>query len=88
MDHRDDPNFDLSAPAIEDESPYPEVRSAVANTDDPSMPSSTFRSWVVGLVFAVMLSGINQLFYLRNLAVSTTMVCVCSPAFESSASLC
>lgn len=32
----------------EDDSPYPEVRSAVANTDDPSMPSSTIRSWTIG----------------------------------------
>jgi len=44
VDDNDDPNFDPTAPALEDESPYPEVRSAVANTDDPKMPSSTFRA--------------------------------------------
>jgi len=35
----------------EDDSPYPEVRSAVANTDDPDI---TIRSWVLGLIFAVI----------------------------------
>ncbi|CCO27886.1 Sexual differentiation process protein isp4 [Rhizoctonia solani AG-1 IB] len=28
---------------FEDDSPYPEVRAAVANTDDPTMPTNTFR---------------------------------------------
>ena len=40
----------------EDDSPYPEVRSAVANTDDPTMPASTLRSWVIGLIFAIVIS--------------------------------
>ncbi|KAI0274448.1 OPT oligopeptide transporter protein-domain-containing protein [Russula aff. rugulosa BPL654] len=45
VDDNDDPNFDPTAPALEDEydeSPYPEVRAAVANTDDPTMPASTY----------------------------------------------
>ena len=88
MDHRDDPNFDSSAPAIEDESPYPEVRSAVSNTDDPTMPSSTLRSWVVGLIFVVLISGMNQFFFFRYPTVLVTMVCVCFAAIESSTSLC
>ncbi|KAG8893906.1 hypothetical protein FRB99_001649, partial [Tulasnella sp. 403] len=38
----DDPNLDVSAMGdYEEDSPYPEVRAAVANTDDPSMPVST-----------------------------------------------
>lgn len=36
----DSPLFDSD---IEDDSPYPEVRAAVANTDDVSMPTNTFR---------------------------------------------
>ena len=77
MDHRDDPNFDPSAPVIDDETPYPEVRSAVSNTDDPSMPSSTIRSWGVGLIFVVLTSSINQFFSLRYPYVFVTMVRVC-----------
>jgi hypothetical protein len=34
--------------SVEDDSPYPEVRSAVANTDDPSIPCNSFRAWVMG----------------------------------------
>ena len=34
---------------VEDDSPYPEVRSAVANTDDPSIPASTLRAWILGM---------------------------------------
>ncbi|KAF9644264.1 small oligopeptide transporter [Thelephora ganbajun] len=58
-----DPNFDEDA--IYDESPYPEVRSAVANFDDPEMPVNTFRAWVIGLFWAVVLPGINQFFFFR-----------------------
>ncbi|KAG8718184.1 hypothetical protein FRC08_005782 [Ceratobasidium sp. 394] len=40
----DDPNLDREHLGdIEEDSPYPEVRSAVANTDDIDMPCSTFR---------------------------------------------
>ena len=46
-----DPNLQEAATVkdvLDDDSPYPEVRSAVANTDDPSIPVSTLRSWVLG----------------------------------------
>jgi hypothetical protein len=47
--HFQDPNGGGDVAALEDDSPYPEVRSAVANTDDPDMPCNTFRAWVLGL---------------------------------------
>lgn len=50
---------------IEEDSPYPEVRSAVANFDDPDMPASTFRAWVLGLCWAIILPGLNQFFFFR-----------------------
>lgn len=49
----------------EDDSPYPEVRSAVANFDDPDMPCSTIRAWTLGLIWAVVLPGVNQFFNYR-----------------------
>ena len=61
----DDPNFDPTALVLEDESPYPEVRAAVANTDDPTMPVSTLRAWIIGLIWAVLIPGVNQLFHFR-----------------------
>ncbi|KAF8261428.1 OPT oligopeptide transporter protein-domain-containing protein [Lactarius quietus] len=69
-DNDDDPNFDPTAIIMEDESPYPEVRSAVANTDDPTMPVSTLRAWVLGIIGAVLLAGTNQFFYFRYPTVS------------------
>ncbi|KAJ7915874.1 small oligopeptide transporter [Mycena leptocephala] len=58
----DDPNLDKEhIMALEDESPYPEVRSAVANTDDPDMPTSTIRTW-----------GLNQFFFFRFPSVNIT----------------
>ena len=55
---------------LEDDSPYPEVRSAVANFDDPDMPASTLRAWTLGLVWAILISGMNQFFYFRYPSVS------------------
>ena len=71
----DDPNFDPTAPVLEDESPYPEVRAAVANTDDPMMPTSTLRAWVIGLIWAILLPGVNQFFSLRYPSVGISQVC-------------
>ncbi|KAF8262095.1 OPT oligopeptide transporter protein-domain-containing protein [Lactarius quietus] len=64
-DNDDDPNFDPTAIIMEDESPYPEVRSAVSNTDDPTMPVSTLRAWVLGIIWTAFIPGINQFFYFR-----------------------
>ncbi|KIY50217.1 small oligopeptide transporter [Fistulina hepatica ATCC 64428] len=59
---------------LEDDSPYPEVRSAVANFDDPDMPCSTPRAWVLGMIFAILIAGTNQFFYLRYPTVQITQV--------------
>ncbi|THH12088.1 hypothetical protein EW145_g232 [Phellinidium pouzarii] len=61
----DDPNIDKDAIVLEDDSPYPEVRSAVANTDDTEMVVSTIRAWVIGLAFTIVISGLNQFFSFR-----------------------
>lgn len=76
------------------ESPYPEVRSAVANFDDPEMPGAsielyssrqshllsdevnTLRAWVIGLLWAVVLSGVNQFFFFRYPTVTVGGVCL------------
>lgn len=49
----------------EDESPYPEVRAAVSNTDDIDMPVDTIRAWTIGLLWALLIPGLNQFLYLR-----------------------
>ena len=49
---------------IED-SPYPEVRCAVANFDDVQMPAATLRAWVLGMSWAILLAGVNQFYFFR-----------------------
>jgi hypothetical protein len=46
-------------------SPYAEVRAVVENHDDPNMPASTFRSWVIGTLFVAAAGFINQFFSIR-----------------------
>ncbi|KAI0087585.1 hypothetical protein BDY19DRAFT_994898 [Irpex rosettiformis] len=46
----EDPNLDLDQiDALEDDSPYPEVRSAVANTDNHNISVNTFRARCIGI---------------------------------------
>ncbi|KAI9572533.1 OPT oligopeptide transporter protein-domain-containing protein [Boletus coccyginus] len=55
----------FNSASLDDDSPYPEVRSAVANTDDPSIPTMTLRTWALGLILAVLMAGINQFLFFR-----------------------
>ncbi|KAN0062617.1 hypothetical protein ACQY0O_005154 [Thecaphora frezii] len=50
---------------LEEDSPYPEVRAAVSNVDDHTMPVMTFRAWTLGLFFSIVIPGINQLLSYR-----------------------
>ncbi|KAG6817299.1 hypothetical protein H0H87_010641 [Tephrocybe sp. NHM501043] len=68
----EDPNIDKENLGFEDESPYPEVRSAVANTDDPDMPVSTLRAWIIGILWAMVIPGVNQFFFFRFPSVTVT----------------
>ncbi|KAJ3825307.1 OPT oligopeptide transporter [Lentinula raphanica] len=75
QDYFDDPNLDFDVDsdfAFEDESPYPEVRSAVSNTDDPFMPVSTLRAWVLGMIWSIVVPGMNQFFFFRYPSVEVT----------------
>ncbi|KAI0327741.1 OPT oligopeptide transporter [Cubamyces sp. BRFM 1775] len=60
-----DPNYDTDITWLEDDSPYPEVRSAVANYDDPSMPVNTLRAWLLGIIWAMIIPGVNEFYYFR-----------------------
>lgn len=68
----DDPNLDKNNIVLENDSPYPEVRSAVANTDDIDMPCNTFRAWVIGIAWAMLIPGLNQFFFFRFPSVNVT----------------
>jgi len=60
----------IEAALITNNSPYAEVRAVVDNKDDPSMPSSTVRAWTIGVGFSILLAFINQLFSVRQPAIS------------------
>ena len=51
---------------LEDDSIYPEVRAAVSNIDDPTMPVNTLRAWVLGMIASTLLAGINQFFIFQT----------------------
>ncbi|TVY49363.1 Sexual differentiation process protein [Lachnellula occidentalis] len=66
--------YEMKAEAalITGNSPYAEVRAVVDNTDDMTMPCSTIRVWVIGLLFVVALAFINQLFSIRQPQITVT----------------
>ncbi|KAL9115795.1 MAG: hypothetical protein Q9227_000163 [Pyrenula ochraceoflavens] len=53
--------FDIAG----EHSPYAEVRAVVPEVDDPALPVNTLRMWLLGIVFTMLGSGINQFFSLR-----------------------
>ena len=59
---------------VEDDSPYLEVRSAVSNTDDPLMPVNTVRAWVIGMLWTIVVPGVNQFLFFRFPSVTVTGV--------------
>lgn len=60
-----DPNARVGiADELLENSPYPEVRAAVANYDEGGH-SNTLRAWTIGLLFATIGSALNMLFSMR-----------------------
>lgn len=62
----------IEAALITNNSPYAEVRAVVDNHDDPSMPCSTIRAWVIGICFSVAIAFINGFFEIRQPAIYVT----------------
>lgn len=63
---------EYAAVHVEDDSPYPEVRSAVPSTDDPSVMQNTIRMWTVGLILTTIGCGMNLLFSFHSPSFSIT----------------
>jgi OPT oligopeptide transporter protein len=64
----------------DENSPYPEVQAAVANTDDMSVPANTLRAWILGMFFVTVMSGLNVFFSLRqpNITIGPLVVQLCA----------
>ncbi|KAK4700336.1 hypothetical protein P7C70_g5914, partial [Phenoliferia sp. Uapishka_3] len=56
-------------------SPYAEVRAVVSETDDPNMPVSTFRSWLLAMIFTTIGTGVNIFFAARNPSITLNTFC-------------
>ncbi|UKZ81465.1 hypothetical protein TrVFT333_009237 [Trichoderma virens FT-333] len=56
----------LVAAVFHGNSVYREIRATFSNVDDPDTPCGTVRAWVIGLVWAAGLAGLNQFFAPRN----------------------
>ncbi|KAK9243046.1 OPT oligopeptide transporter protein-domain-containing protein [Lipomyces tetrasporus] len=60
----------LEACLIKYHSPYPEVRSVCSPIDDPTIPVETFRAYLIGLIWVVVGSFVNQMMGFRQPSVS------------------
>ncbi|KAK3832927.1 MAG: OPT family small oligopeptide transporter [Linnemannia elongata] len=67
----------------EENSPIPEVAAIVSNKDEPNLPVMTFRYWVMGILFACLLSFFNQFFWFRThpMTLSTLVIQLISYPF-------
>jgi len=61
-------------PSDHDNSPYPEVRASVPNTDNTTLSINTPRMWFLSMFFAVAGSATNLFFSLRYPSVAITPV--------------
>ncbi|KKA26352.1 hypothetical protein TD95_003841 [Thielaviopsis punctulata] len=71
---------EIDEAAVEDNSPYPEVRAVVRNYDQ-DLPANTVRAWTIGLLLCTLGSGVNMLFSLRNPSVTITTYVIQLVAF-------
>lgn len=62
----------LEALLVTENSPYAEVRAVVENTDDVNMPSFTFRTCFIGVIFCAIGAAVNELFSLRQPPITIT----------------
>lgn len=67
---------------IEEDSPYPEVRAAVSNMDDPTMIVNTWRVWFLGMFWAIIMAGVNQVRLERSLGMIDTDIRIRSSSFS------
>ncbi|KAG0247617.1 hypothetical protein BG011_001172, partial [Mortierella polycephala] len=84
-DYDDRYDIERSSVVLEEEenSPIPEVAAIVSNKDDPTLPVMTFRYYVMGVLFSLVLSFFNQFFWFRThpMMISTLVIQLLSYPF-------
>ncbi|KAG0917272.1 hypothetical protein G6F33_001645 [Rhizopus arrhizus] len=68
--------------SIED-SPIEEVRASIPPTDDPTLPTATFRAWIWGIIFSAAISFTNQFFWFRANPLTIKVIVVQLLAFPA-----
>ncbi|KAF7727693.1 hypothetical protein EC973_007249 [Apophysomyces ossiformis] len=68
--------------SVEDSS-IEEVRASVPPTDDPTLPTATFRAWFWGVVFSLAISFTNQFFWFRANPLTIKVIVVQLLAFPA-----
>ncbi|KAK2648280.1 hypothetical protein Ddye_015769 [Dipteronia dyeriana] len=58
------------------DSPIEQVRLMVPITDDPTLPTLTFRTWVLGRITCVILAFVSQFFLYRQYTIRIPATCV------------
>lgn len=66
--------MDSEASDTINDSPIEQVRLTVPNTDDPTLPALTFRTWVLGITSCCLLAFLNQFFGYRQNALYISSV--------------
>lgn len=56
----------IEAALITGNSPYAEIRAVVPKTDDPNIPCSTIRAWILGFILCCCVAFINGFFEIRQ----------------------
>ncbi|TXG63635.1 hypothetical protein EZV62_010629 [Acer yangbiense] len=62
--------------AIINDSPIEQVRLTVPITDDPTLPTLTFRTWVLGPITCAILAFVSQFFLYRQNTIRIPSTCV------------
>ncbi|KAI1827059.1 OPT family small oligopeptide transporter [Xylaria intraflava] len=60
---------------LDEDSPYPEVRAAVRNTDGGEV-ANTVRAWIIGMIFVTLASGANMFLSMRSPAINFPAIVV------------
>ncbi|KAJ1652300.1 hypothetical protein IWQ61_007332 [Dispira simplex] len=60
----------------DEDSPFEMVRAAVGNRDNPQLPTLTFRVWLLGIMFTLILSFTNQFFWFRDNPITLEVILV------------
>ncbi|KAK3193820.1 hypothetical protein Dsin_025130 [Dipteronia sinensis] len=76
MDQNSKTQINEDGDEISNDSPIEQVRLMVPITDDPTLPTLTFRTWILGPITNAILAFVSQFFLYRQNSISISGTCV------------